>query len=129
VIQLSVRKVNPEHLELFRHWMAQIDGPRRAEALATLMNEGCTHEIAALIEGPDGPIVIYAMEIESVERSRNAAENSTYAIDKDHYSVMERATGDRVPLEILLDLRPPALDSRIGSAPNGRDEPLTSDTV
>jgi hypothetical protein len=55
-IHLAIRKVNSEHLELFRDWMAQLDGPRREEALATLDDEGCSHELAVLIDGPDGPL-------------------------------------------------------------------------
>jgi len=104
VIHLAVREVKPEHLDLFRDWMGQLNGPRRAEALATLDDEGCSHEIVVLIEGPDGPLVIYAMEVESIERSRNAADNSTHPIDAEHRAILDRAIGDRPPLERILDL-------------------------
>jgi len=57
-----------------------------------------------LIEGPDGPLVIYAMEVESIERSRNAADNSTHPIDAEHRAILDRAIGDRPPLERILDL-------------------------
>jgi hypothetical protein len=104
VIHLAVRRVNPEHLELFRQWMAQLNGPRREEALATLVDEGCSHELVTLVEGPDGPLVIYAMEVESIEKSREAANNSTHQIDKEHRAVMERAIGENLSLEKILDL-------------------------
>jgi len=104
VIHLAVRRVNPEHLELFREWMAQLNGPRREEALATLDDEGCSHELAVLVEGPDGPLVIYAMEVESIEKSRDAADSSTHRIDKEHRAVMDKAVGERPSLEKLLDL-------------------------
>lgn len=105
MIHLTIRKVNPEHVELFRDWMAQLNGPRREEALATLDNEGCSHELAVLVEGPDGPLIVYAMEVESVEKSRVAAENSTHPIDKEHRAVLDKAIGERPSLEKLLDLR------------------------
>ena len=105
MIHLSVRKINPEHVETFREWMGQLDGPRREEALATLDDEGCSHELARLIDGSEGPIVIYAMEVESVEKSRNAARRSTHPIDKEHRAVMDLAIGDRLAIEQLLDLR------------------------
>lgn len=106
MIQLVVRNVKIEHLELFRAWMAQVNGPRRQEALATLADEGCSHELAVLIEGPEGPVVIYAMEVESVEHPRMAANSSKHAIDKEHLEVVGRAIGEPVLLESLLDLFP-----------------------
>ena len=84
--------------------MAQLNGPRREEALATLDDEGCSHELAVLVEGPDGPLVIYAMEVESIEKSRDAADSSTHRIDKEHRAVMDKAVGERPSLEKLLDL-------------------------
>jgi hypothetical protein len=105
VIHLTVRKVDPDQLELLRGWMAQLNGPRREEALATLDDEGCSHEIALLIEGPEGPLVIYAMEVESIEKSRAAAGRSTHRIDQEHRAVMEKTVGERPSLEKLLDLR------------------------
>ena len=104
MIHLAVRRVNPEHLELFREWMAQLNGPRREEVLATLDDEGCSHELAVLVKGPDGPLIIYAMEVESIEKSRDAADNSTHRIDKEHRAVMDKAVGERPSLEKLLDL-------------------------
>ena len=105
MIQLVVRKVKPECVDLFRDWMRQLNGPRRDEALATLVDEGCTHERVLLIEGADGPVVVYVMEVESVERSRNAAENSKHPIDAEHRAVLDAAIGERVEYELLLDLR------------------------
>jgi len=104
VIHLAVRNVNSEHLDLFRDWMAQLNGPRRAEALATLEDEGCSHEIAVLLEGPEGPIVIYAMEVESIEQSRDAADHSSHPIDAEHRAILDLAIGDRPSLQRILDL-------------------------
>jgi pyridoxine/pyridoxamine 5'-phosphate oxidase len=105
MIQLVVRKVKPEHVDLFRNWMGELNGPRRDEALATFVDEGCTHERVLLIEGADGPVVVYAMEVESVEQARNAAETSKHSIDAEHRAVLDTAIGERVEYELLLDLR------------------------
>ena len=104
MIHLAVRRVDPEHLELFRKWMTQLNGPRRAEALATLDDEGCSHEIVVLIEGLEGPLAIYAMEVESIEHSREAAGTSSHPIDVEHRAILELALGDRPPLDKILDL-------------------------
>jgi hypothetical protein len=105
MIKLVVRKVKPGHVDLLRDWMEQLNGPRREEALATLADEGCTHERAVLIEGADGPVVVYVMEVESVEQARNAVENSKHRIDAEHRAVLATAIGERVEYELLLDLR------------------------
>jgi hypothetical protein len=46
------------------------------------------------------------MEVADVERSRQAAEQSLHPIDADHRRVMQRAVGDAVPSELLLDFHP-----------------------
>lgn len=83
-----------------------MNGPRRQEGLATLLDEGCSHELALLIEGKDGPVVVYVMEVEDVETSQEAARSSRHPIDADHRRVMGATVGDSVPYEVLLDLRP-----------------------
>ena len=105
MIHLSVRKVEPEHLHELREWIEQLDGPRREEALATLDAEGCSHEVAVLVDGVDGPLIIYVMEVESLERSREAADNSPHPIDREHRAVMERSIGESPTIERLLELR------------------------
>ncbi len=69
-----------------------------------LMDEGCRHEQAYLIDGADGPVLVYVMEVAEIEQSERAAEASEHPIDADHRRVMAVALGDRVPAELLLDL-------------------------
>ena len=97
--------INPGRSDKLREWLAAVNGPRREEALATLVDEGCTHEQAFLIEGAEGPVVVYVMEVDDIEASEEAARSSGHPIDADHNRVMEQAVGDPVPFELLLDLR------------------------
>ena len=50
--RLSVRKVNPECLDLPRTAWRNLT-VHRGDAPTTLIDRGCTHEGPALIEGPD----------------------------------------------------------------------------
>jgi hypothetical protein len=84
--------------------MQQANGPRREEALATMMDEGCRHEQAYLIDGAEGPVIVYVMEVAEIEQSERAAEASVHPIDADHKRMMALALGDQVPAELLLDL-------------------------
>jgi hypothetical protein len=62
------------------------------------------HEQAYLIEGAEGPVVVYVMEVDDIEASQEAVRSSEHPIDADHKRVMELAVGDLLPSELLLDL-------------------------
>ena len=62
--------------------------------------------MALLVEGRDGPVAIYVMEVIDVEPSISAARQSAHPIDADHKRIMGAALGAHVPSEVLLDLRP-----------------------
>jgi hypothetical protein len=106
MLRIALRRVNPDHALDLRRWFREVGGPRRQEALATLVDEGCTHEQVLLIEGKDGPVVIYVMEVDDVVKAQEAAVSSDHKIDAEHKRIMKRAVGDSVECEVLLDLRP-----------------------
>lgn len=106
MLRVALKHVHPAKVDELRMWLAAVGGPRRDEALATLVDEGCRHETAMLIEGQDGPVLVYVMEVDDVEASRRAAAQSTHPIDAEHRRVMQQTCGDAVNREVLLDLRP-----------------------
>jgi hypothetical protein len=107
MLQLTVRSVHAEHVELLRDWLAQVGGPRRAEALQTLVDETIRHEMALLVDAPHGgPLLVYAIEVDDPAQSRRAVERSSHPIDVEHRRVMGTALGAEVPSQVLLDLRP-----------------------
>jgi Family of unknown function (DUF6176)/Transcription factor WhiB len=93
ILRVAIRRINPGRADELREWLAEANGPRREEALAPLVDEGCTHEQAYLIEGVEGPVVIYVMEVEDNEESQEAARSSRHPIDAHHKRVMEQAGG------------------------------------
>jgi hypothetical protein len=104
MLRVAIRHVNPGRTDELGEWLAETNGPRREEALATLVDEGCTHEQAFLIEGAEGPVVIYIMEVDDIEASQEAARLCEHPIDAEHRRVMKQAVGDPLPSELLLDL-------------------------
>lgn len=107
MIRLAVRRVRPSEEQKLRDWLGAVNGPRSSEALATLTDEGCTHEVGILVQTSDGPLLVYAMEVQDEERSRQAVLDSRYAIDADHKQVMAASLAEEPELERLLDLRAP----------------------
>jgi len=104
VLRVAIRSVLPDEVDRLRSWLREVDGPRRHEALATLIDEGCRHEQVYLIEGANGPVVVYVMEVEDVELSKSVGASSRHAIDADHKRILSQTLGDRVPAQLLLDL-------------------------
>ncbi|MCM3695517.1 DUF6176 family protein [Microbacterium oleivorans] len=85
--------------------MRELDGPRRAEALESLTAEGIDHETAMVIDTSEGPIIVYAMQTDDLERSRAVADESPRPVDAEHRSVMRAADDGPATGEIVLDLR------------------------
>jgi Family of unknown function (DUF6176) len=67
MLRVAIRRVNPGRADELREWLSEANGPRREEALATLVDEGCNHEQAFLIEGAEGPVVIYVMQVDDID--------------------------------------------------------------
>ncbi len=106
MIHLVARRIDPAHRERVVEWLRTVDGPRREEALAALSAEGVRHETALLLETADGPVLVYAMETDDIDRSRSVADDSPRPIDAEHRAVMRAADAGPADAAILLDLRP-----------------------
>jgi hypothetical protein len=104
MLSVSLRRVKPGHLDELRQWFKTVNGQRRDEAIATLAHEGCRHEQAYLLSDSEGPLLLYVMEVEDVERSSEVVGTSSHPIDADHLRVMTQAVGDSVETELVLDL-------------------------
>jgi hypothetical protein len=104
MLRVSLRRVKPDHLDELRQWFRTVNGPRRDEAIATLADEGCRHEQAYLLSDSEGPLLLYVMEVEGVERTSQAAGTSSHPIDADHLRAMTEAVGDSIEAELVLDL-------------------------
>jgi uncharacterized protein DUF6176 len=102
VIKLAMRKVKPGEESHLREWMAQLNS-RRSEVLAAFQQEGVRHELAYLLDGADGPVLIYAMEAADHEQAAAAYAQSSLPIDLEHRRIMKQVLGDRVPSELLYE--------------------------
>jgi len=104
VLRVAIRNILPDKVDSLPDWMHEVDGPRRREATATLVDEGCRCERAYLINGAHGPVLVYVMEVEDVAQSEVAASRSSHPIDADHKAVLTETLGEHVRAELLLDL-------------------------
>ena len=106
MLQVVFARVREGKEEALRGWMEELKR-REDEVLETFRNEGTLHERVFLLEGRDGPVLAYVMEVEDPERARAAYRESALPIDLEHREVMGEVLAEAVPAEELLDLRMP----------------------
>ena len=105
MIHLVARRLRPDHRDGVVGWLREVGGPRRAEALESLAAEGVDRETALIIDTSDGPIIVYAMQTDDLERSRTVTDASARPVDAAHRAVMRAADDGPAAAEIVLDLR------------------------
>lgn len=98
--------VREDKVEVLKSWMEELKS-REDEVRETFRNEGTCHERAFLVEGFDGPVLAYVMEVDDPEGARRAYASSEFPIDHEHRRVMDEVLAGPVEVEELLNLRVP----------------------
>lgn len=104
MLALVLSNVKPDKVERLRLWMHELTH-RRDEVLETFVQEGVRHEIAYLIDGKHGPILVYAIEAEDHETARAAYRSSTFPIDIEHKQLLSEVLDGSVQAELLYECR------------------------
>ena len=103
MLRIRIRRVLPEKVDRLRAWLSELT-TRADEVRATFIDETVRHEQAFILELREGPVLVYAIEQESVAKGKAAYANSSHAIDAEHKSVMSECLGERVEPELLYDV-------------------------
>jgi len=106
MIRLSVRRVHPDQVESLRDWFGKLETSRRAEAIATLVDESISHETAVLVLDGDQPMLVHAIEVEDPAKARASVESGKHPIDAEHRAILTRAFAEDPLCETVLDLTP-----------------------
>jgi Family of unknown function (DUF6176) len=96
--------VRPEEIGALRAWLAGLM-TRQDEVRETFRNEGVRHEQALLLAGADGPVLVYAIEVEDADRAHAAYASSRLPIDLEHREIMARVIEAPARAELLYDVR------------------------
>lgn len=102
MLRTAVFRVHDDQLDRLRDWMSEVTR-RTDEVRETFQHEGTRHEQVHLLEIDDRFFLLYVMEVEDVERSREAFQTSTFPIDQQHREVMASVVAERLPTEVILD--------------------------
>lgn len=104
MLEVAFRKVNPAEVERLREWMAELDR-RPDEVRETFRRETVRHERAWLLQGPEGPILVYAIEAHDPELGHRMARESALPIDVQHRQVMAEVLEGPADAEPLYECR------------------------
>ena len=88
MLKVGIARVRPEKEERLRAWFAELMR-RPDEVRETFVQETMRHEVAYILPGADGPVLVYAMEAEDHDHARQAVRASTLPIDLEHRAVMK----------------------------------------
>lgn len=106
MIRVTFTRVKPEQETRLRDWLAELT-VRQAEVRQTFALEGTRQEQAYILPTSDGPVLVYVMEADDVERARRAYGESSLPIDEEHRAVLAEVLGHKLKLDPLFDCAVP----------------------
>jgi len=104
VLRTHFLRVRPDKVDRLRWWLGELNR-RRDEVRETFAQETVRHEMAFIVKGADGPILVYVTEAEDFDQARLAYQASTLPIDTEHRQVMKEVTDGAAPVEALYECR------------------------
>ena len=104
VLQVRLSRVRPDQERALRDWFKQLM-QRQDEVRETFRNEGVHHEQVFLLDTREGPVLVYAIELEDQDKARQAYAASTLQIDLQHREVMRAALEGPANAELLYEVK------------------------
>lgn len=77
---------------------------RLVEVRETFVQETVEREMAFLLEGRDGPVLVYVIEAEDMEQCQRVVRERPFPIDLEHREVMMSVLEGPAQVETLLDV-------------------------
>jgi uncharacterized protein DUF6176 len=104
LLKTAFLRVRPDKVDRLKSWLAELN-LRHDEVLETFAQETVRHEVAYLLEGRDGPILVYVMEAQDFDQARRAYQGSNLPIDAEHRRVMMEISEGPAAVETLYECR------------------------
>jgi len=96
-------KLKPEKLSVVKDWCEKINSELKKEALNSLAEENCTHEIFATFSLNNTHYLVAHME--PIPERELIPSNQNKEINKKHREILKESIEEEIPLETLYDLR------------------------
>jgi hypothetical protein len=111
MIRVSIRHVRPDKESKLRAWLQELNA-RAPEIRESFRAETTRAELAYIIPGSKGPLLIYVMEAEDFTRGGNVYATSQLPIDVKHREVMRECLADPLKESPLYEV---ALEAGVGT--------------
>ncbi len=103
MLRVWISRIRPDKETRVRAWLAELTS-RADEVRKTFRDETVRAEQAYIIAGENGPLLVYAIEAEDMERGSRAFANSRHKIDIEHKAVMRECLAEPLALTPLYDM-------------------------
>ena len=102
MLHLQFRKVKPECEGRLRAWFAELS-TRAEEVRETMVAEGARHELAYILKTADGPVLVWAAELDDPDVASQTFAQSSHPIDIEHERVLSECLAGPIALEPSFD--------------------------
>ena len=103
MLQVAISQVRPEKEARLRAWLAELN-TRADEVRETFRDETVRAEKGYVVAGSDGPLLIYVIEAEDLEKGAKAYASSRHKIDAEHRAVMRECLLESPKIDALYDV-------------------------
>src|SRR5262245_13386038 len=102
MLAVDFYRIHPDRLGRLEEWLRAI-ASRRDGGLQTYAQEGVRHEMGYLIDGRDGPILVWIMELHDRDEATRAFLNSKLPIDLQHMQIMREVVAEWIKPEVAYE--------------------------
>lgn len=103
MLKVSLHTIRPEKQAQLRAWFQELNA-RADEVRVSFERETVRAEAAYILQGSRGPILVYVVEAEDLERAQEAYAESTHWIDRQHREVMAECLAEPLDLEPVYEV-------------------------
>lgn len=103
MLRVWISRIRPGKEVRVRQWLAEL-ASRADEVRETFRDETVRAEQAFIVPGEGGPLLLYVIEAEDMERGAKAFAESTHKIDAEHKAVMRECLDEPLALRPAYDM-------------------------
>ena len=103
MLNLQFRKIKPEREGRLRAWFAELNA-RAEEVRTTFRDEGVQHEQGFILPTSEGPVLVWAAQLNDPDEASRVFTKSSHAIDIEHGRVLRECLDGRIAVSPLLDV-------------------------
>jgi|SRR5688500_7189917 hypothetical protein len=102
MLQVSYTRIREDAIPRVRDWLGSLRS-REAELRELARAQTISDELAHLISGEDGPVLVYAIVVDDLGAAREAIQKGSLPIAREWRALMSECSAGHPAHEVLLD--------------------------